>query len=62
MMIDPYLIIALVMAFAIVLIRLITPFIKSKELIIILSHTDLITRLCLVLTIVYYVTFKILDM
>ena len=61
MMIENYLIIAVAMSLIIVSLRVAACFIKSKEWIILLSNIDIIARFCLVLSLVYYIAYK-MDM
>ena len=60
-MIENYLIIAVSMCIIILFIRVAALFIRSRELIALLSSVDIIARFCLVLSLVYYIAFK-LDM
>ncbi len=61
MKMNDYLIIAIIMAFIIILLRLAAPFVKSEEVIKVLSWTDIIARISMVMSLLYYISFKLLG-
>lgn len=61
MKMNSYLVIVIAMVFTIIVVRLAALFVKSEEVIKVLSYTDIIARCSLVMSLLYYISFKILG-